>query len=90
MLIIIDQVTPSPEKLDVQNGYMLLDSEWLQENSHFRLSCPMQPQVVRPNPLTLQPVAYVRRGPIIYCVEDVDHPWEVNHFKVTQHSCMQR
>ncbi|KAJ5563868.1 Six-hairpin glycosidase [Penicillium frequentans] len=77
------KVTPSPDKLYVRNGYMFLSSEWLQENSHFRLSCPMQPQVVRPNPLTLQPVAYVRRGPIVYCVEDVDHPWESNHFKKT-------
>ncbi|KAJ5809139.1 Six-hairpin glycosidase [Penicillium pulvis] len=84
------KVTPSPEKLHVRNGYMFLSSEWLQENSHFRLSCPMQPQVVRPNPLTLQPVAYVRRGPIVYCVEDVDHPWESNHFKVMQPIFMQR
>ncbi|KAJ5533636.1 Six-hairpin glycosidase [Penicillium frequentans] len=84
------KVTPSPDKLYVRNGYMFLSSEWLQENSHFRLSCPMQPQVVRPNPLTLQPVAYVRRGPIVYCVEDVDHPWESNHFKVKQPMFMQK
>jgi hypothetical protein len=30
----------------------------------------------------MQPVAYVTRGPIVYCVEDVDHPWEQQHFKV--------
>lgn len=46
----------------------------------------MQPRVVRPNPLTLQPVAYVTRGPIVYCVEDVDHPWEQHHFKVLYNS----
>ncbi|KAJ5936966.1 Six-hairpin glycosidase [Penicillium verhagenii] len=78
------EITPSPENQDVQNGYLVLSTEWLRENTQFRLSCPMQPQVIRPNPLTLQPVVYVRRGPIVYCVEDVDHPWESNHFKVRQ------
>lgn len=42
----------------------------------------MKPRFVRPNPLTMQSVAYVARGPIVYCVEDVDHPWEQQHFKV--------
>lgn len=42
----------------------------------------MQPRIVRPHPLAMQPVAYVMRGPIVYCVEDVDHPWEQHHFKV--------
>lgn len=42
----------------------------------------MRPRVVRPHPLTMQPIAYVTRGPIVYCVEDVDNPWENNHFKV--------
>lgn len=42
----------------------------------------MQGRVARPHPLTMQPVAYVTRGPIVYCVEDIDHPWEQNHFKV--------
>lgn len=44
----------------------------------------MQALVVRPHPLAMQPVAYVTRGPIVYCVEDADHPWEQHHFKVTQ------
>lgn len=42
----------------------------------------MQPRIVRPHPLAMQHVAYVMRGPIVYCVEDVDHPWEQHHFKV--------
>ncbi|KAJ5691491.1 Six-hairpin glycosidase [Penicillium malachiteum] len=77
------KIMPSPEKLDVRNGYLFLKSEWLQANPQFQLSCPMQPTLVRPNPLTLQPVVYVTRGPIVYCVEDVDHPWEKDHFKKT-------
>jgi hypothetical protein len=33
----------------------------------------------------MQPVAYVTRGPIVYCVEDVDNPWANDHFKVGCH-----
>ncbi|KAJ5827742.1 Six-hairpin glycosidase [Penicillium robsamsonii] len=75
------QVTPRPEQ-DIRKGYLYLSAEWLQQNSQFQLSCPMQPRVTKPHPLTMQPVAYVTRGPIVYCVEDADHPWEQNHFKV--------
>lgn len=42
----------------------------------------MQPLIVHPHPLAMQPVAYIMRGPIVYCVEGVDHPWEQDHFKV--------
>lgn len=35
----------------------------------------MQPRVAKPYPLTMQPVAYVTRRPIVYCVENADHPW---------------
>ncbi|KAJ5805616.1 Six-hairpin glycosidase [Penicillium pulvis] len=78
-----EKITPRPEQLDVRNGYLYLTAEWLKRNPQFRLSCPMQPRVAQPHPMTLQPVAYVTRGPIVYCVEDVDHPWEQNHFKST-------
>ncbi|KAJ5281929.1 Six-hairpin glycosidase [Penicillium angulare] len=76
------QIAPSPGTLDVRNGYLYLSVEWLQAHPNFQLSCPMQPRVVRPHPLTLQPVVYITRGPIVYCVEDVDNPWEQSHFKV--------
>lgn len=42
----------------------------------------MQPRVAKPYPLTTQPVAYVTRGAIVYCVENADHPWEDRHLKV--------
>ncbi|KAJ5112117.1 Six-hairpin glycosidase [Penicillium argentinense] len=77
------QITPRPDNLDIRDGYVYLDPAWVQAHAQFRFSCPMQPRVVRPHPLTMQPVAYVMRGPIVYCVEDVDHPWEKNHFKRT-------
>jgi len=77
------KITPRPDQLDVRDGYLFLGEEWLQRHSKFRFSCPMQPRLVRPHPLTMQPVVYMTRGPIVYCVEDIDHPWENNHFKVS-------
>lgn len=77
-------MTPRPEETDILKGYLYLSATWLKEHPTFRLSCPMQPRIVRPNPLTMQSVANVMRGPIVYCVEDVDHPWEQHHFKVLQ------
>ncbi|KAJ5289391.1 uncharacterized protein N7443_009644 [Penicillium atrosanguineum] len=77
------EITPRPDQFDVQDGYLYLGAEWLQNNPSFRFSCPMQPRLVRPHPLAMQPVVYIMRGPIVYCIEDIDHPWEKNHFKMT-------
>jgi DUF1680 family protein len=78
------QIDPSPEYKDIQKGYLYLSVGWLHQHPKFRLSYLMIPQVVRPHPLAMQPVAYITRGPIVYCVEDFDHPWEKHHFKVRQ------
>ncbi|KAL1986655.1 hypothetical protein VTN96DRAFT_6033 [Rasamsonia emersonii] len=75
------EITPQLNNVDIWNGYLFLSSSWIKEHLKFSINFPMKPRIVRPNPLTLQPVAYVVRGPIVYCVEDVDHPWEENHFK---------
>lgn len=36
---------------------------------------------MQPHPYSNQDIVAVRRGPIIYCVEDVDNPWVKNHFR---------
>lgn len=41
----------------------------------------MGPRLLRPHPFTLQRIAVLARGPLIYCLEDIDHPWVVDHFK---------
>lgn len=41
----------------------------------------MTPRLLRPHPFTLQRIAVLARGPLVYCVEDVDHPWVTDHFK---------
>jgi DUF1680 family protein len=42
----------------------------------------MKIRTVSPHPYTNQRVVALARGPIIYCVEDADHPWVHDHFKV--------
>lgn len=76
------KITPRPNKINIQDGYLYLNKKWVHENPKFRFSCPMQARIVRPHPLTMQRIAYITRGPIVYCVEDIDHPWEQDHFKV--------
>lgn len=41
----------------------------------------MKPRLLRPHPFSLQRIAVLARGPLVYCVEDVDHPWVLDHFK---------
>ncbi|OJJ49529.1 hypothetical protein ASPZODRAFT_128005 [Penicilliopsis zonata CBS 506.65] len=75
------EISPAPSSLDVRNGYLYLSADWVKQHGQFCLRCPMMARISRPHALTRQPVAYVSRGPLVYCVEDVDHPWEKNHFK---------
>ena len=71
-----DQV-PEPTK-----GYLQLSSEWLASNPNFTLTIPLKPRLIASHPLTNQSTIALARGPIIYCVEDVDNDWVMDHFKV--------
>lgn len=42
---------------------------------------PFNLRLLRPHPFTHQRIAALARGPLIYCLEDVDHPWVKDHFK---------
>ncbi|PVH68235.1 glycoside hydrolase family 127 protein [Cadophora sp. DSE1049] len=54
----------------------------MQSNPSFVLNINgFQPRFIQPHPYTNQQVVALARGPIIYCLEDVDNPWEQNHFK---------
>jgi DUF1680 family protein len=53
----------------------------LKANPKFQLNIPLKPRFVSPHPYTNQDILALARGPIIYCVEDVDNPWVDNHFK---------
>ncbi|KAI5284922.1 hypothetical protein KEM54_000956, partial [Ascosphaera aggregata] len=62
-------------------GYLTLPPEYLRANPRFQLLLPLKPRLIRPHPLTNQPITAVARGPIVYCVEDIDNSWVDEHFK---------
>jgi uncharacterized protein len=41
----------------------------------------MSPRLISPHPYTNQDTLALARGPIVYCVEDVDNTWVTDHFK---------
>jgi hypothetical protein len=42
----------------------------------------MKVREIAPHPFTNLNIVALARGPIVYCVEDVDNPWVQDHFKV--------
>lgn len=72
-------------QLLVRNGYLYLPPSYLRANAKFTLSLPLHPRLISPHPYaTNAGTLTLARGPIIYCVEDVDNPWVTDHFKSTQ------
>ena len=65
-----------------KDGYIELKSKWLSCNRQFTLSINLEPRLIASHPLTNQKTLSLARGPIIYCVEDVDNSWVNDHFKV--------
>jgi hypothetical protein len=65
-----------------QNGYIELTSDWLASNPNFTLCIDLEPRLITSHPLTNQRTVSLARGPVVYCVEDVDNDWVQDHFKV--------
>ena len=80
------QLEPSCSGAVLEKGYLTLPGEWLEKNPSFRLTIPLSPRWVAPNPLTGQDTVALARGPVIYCVEDYDNTWVQDHFKVRRTS----
>ncbi|OQV07724.1 hypothetical protein CLAIMM_12119 [Cladophialophora immunda] len=78
------KVTPSPPTSSVEKGYLVLPAAWVSENPSFTLEVDLHPRLVAPHPYTNQDTLALIRGPIVYCVEDRDNPWVVDHFKSVQ------
>ncbi|RSL42247.1 hypothetical protein CEP53_012300 [Fusarium sp. AF-6] len=77
-------LTPSPQPgaAKVEKGYICLGSAYVSENPSFSLRVlGFEPRYLSPHPYTNQRTLTLARGPIVYCVEDADNPWEANHFK---------
>ncbi|CRG92704.1 Glycosyltransferase-like protein LARGE2 [Talaromyces islandicus] len=68
------------EQLD--KGYIILPPSYTSNTPEFTLDIQgFQPRLIQPHPYTNQQVGAIARGPIVYCAEDIDNPWEHNHFK---------
>lgn len=75
------QITPEIASPNISKGYLYLPPTYLTQNPTFKLSIPMPPRFLSPHPFTLQDTITLARGPLIYCLEDIDNPWATNHFK---------
>lgn len=65
-----------------ENGYLVLSPAYTRANPSFSVAFGgFAPRLVAPHPHTGQRTLALARGPLVYCVEDVDNPWEENHFK---------
>ncbi|KAF2227258.1 hypothetical protein BDZ85DRAFT_277165 [Elsinoe ampelina] len=78
------KISPSADSSKVEKGYLHLNSDFTASNSSFTIDFPMTPRFVAPHPFTNQNVVALARGPLIYCVEDVDNNWVTDHFKTLQ------
>lgn len=77
-------LTPTPESgtSRVEGRYLVLDPSYTSLNPTFALEIQgFSPRYLSPHPYTNQRTLTLARGPIVYCVEDVDNAWETNHFK---------
>ncbi|KAH6681843.1 hypothetical protein B0J14DRAFT_224407 [Halenospora varia] len=75
------QLSPDIPESQLEKGYLTLTPDWLKTNPKFQLNIPLLPRFISPHPYTNQDIAALARGPIVYCVEDVDNPWVDDHFK---------
>lgn len=77
-------LTPAASDNDVSitKGYLILSPSYVAANPSFILKVHnLVPRFITPHPYTNQHTLTLARGPIIYCAEDTDNPWEMNHFK---------
>ncbi|EFQ29019.1 uncharacterized protein GLRG_04163 [Colletotrichum graminicola M1.001] len=73
---------PPPGTSALERGYLHLSPAYTAANAAFTLDVDgFAPRYVAPHPYTNQRTLSLARGPVVYCVEDADHPWERNHFK---------
>ncbi|EKG17518.1 Six-hairpin glycosidase-like protein [Macrophomina phaseolina MS6] len=73
--------------LPLSKGFVCIPGSLLKSNLNFDLKIALKPRIICPHPYTNQDIIALARGPIIYCVEDVDNPWVDDHFKVRGTFC---
>lgn len=73
------KIEPAAPDADLRSGYLHLSSSYIATNRAFTLSLPVEPRLIVPHPLAGSTLN-IARGPLIYCVEDVDNDWVQDHF----------
>ncbi|KXT05810.1 hypothetical protein AC578_1097 [Pseudocercospora eumusae] len=64
-----------------EKGYLRLPADWIAQNRTFKLSISLKPRWLASHPFTNQNTISLARGPVVYCVEDVDNQWVEDHFR---------
>jgi len=61
---------------EVKNGYIEMENQW-KEGDKINLELPMEIEIIESHPKIKDNVGKVaiKRGPIVYCMEQVDNPW---------------
>lgn len=77
------QLQPPCPLAMLDDGYLILPSEWVANHRSFELHIGLKPRWVMQHPYTTQATISLMRGPVVYCIEDVDNPALENHFKVS-------
>lgn len=77
------QLQPPCQSAILDDGYLTLPSEWVANHRSFELHIGLKPRWVVQHPSTTQATLSLMRGPVVYCVEDVDNIALGNHFKVS-------
>lgn len=73
---------PADEPATVENGYLVLSPVYTAAHASFSITFGgFEPRFIAPHPYTNQRTLTLAKGPVVYCVEDVDNTWEDNHFK---------
>jgi DUF1680 family protein len=76
---------PKVPPYSVEGRNYIISKDKTNHGSEFEIAYEFKPRFIRPHPFTNRNTLAVARGPIVYCVEDVDHPWVTDHFKVRLH-----
>lgn len=81
--LIQQKLTPNIDTADVNKGYLSLAPEWLKETPDFQLNIAFDTRYIVPSPHSNQDIVALARGPLVYCLEDIDNKWVQDHFKVS-------
>ncbi|KAF2228042.1 hypothetical protein BDZ85DRAFT_210397 [Elsinoe ampelina] len=76
-------ISPLPIPLRQETSYLHLPPSYLLSTPTFTLTLPMRPRFLAPHPATTtaRRTLALARGPMVYCLEDVDNTWVCDHFR---------